>query len=117
MPRNYTREAPLHLYRGADAIERSRRLYGFSWTTELNIARQFANRWKKSVGGGVVLETLAPPQAIFNVRADPLHFDESEIIVDPYVLKAVTVTARIASEADTGQIALARKASILRGHG
>jgi hypothetical protein len=40
MPGGYS-GAPLRLYRGANARERRRRIYGFSWTTDITIARNF----------------------------------------------------------------------------
>jgi hypothetical protein len=58
---------PLLLYRGASAEERRRRLYGFSWTVDLTVAREFAERWA-TVRESVILQTLAPPEAIMWIR-------------------------------------------------
>ena len=44
MPGGYVVE-PLTLYRGAHSRERRRPLYGFSWTTDIEVARQFARNW------------------------------------------------------------------------
>jgi hypothetical protein len=40
LPGNYS-GPPLALYRGTSGWERRRRLYGFSWTTDVAIARKF----------------------------------------------------------------------------
>jgi hypothetical protein len=65
MPGGY-KEA-LTLFRGAHAHERSRRIYGFSWTMDLAIARRFAERWALT-GEGVLLRTVAPAEAILLIR-------------------------------------------------
>jgi hypothetical protein len=63
-PVNYS-GPPLLLYRGARGQERRRRLYGFSWTMDLAVARGFAKPWAEPVPGpvreGIILQTLAPP--------------------------------------------------------
>jgi hypothetical protein len=48
MPCNYS-GPPLTLCRGTSARERCHRRYGFSWTTDLTIARTFAERWAQPV--------------------------------------------------------------------
>jgi hypothetical protein len=46
----------------------------------------------------VLLETLALPQAILHVRENfEEYYAESEYIVDPYMLRRVTVIARYPS--------------------
>jgi hypothetical protein len=37
---------PIRVYRGAGAHERRRRVYGFSWTTDIEEARRFADDWR-----------------------------------------------------------------------
>lgn len=83
---------PMRLYRGTRQPERNRRLYGFSWTTDKTIARdKFAAHWQDVLGDGIVLETLAPPEAIMHVRRPQDYYDEGEVIVDPFLLDKVTV--------------------------
>lgn len=88
MPRNYN-GAPLRLYRGAMASERQRRLYGFSWTTDRATAETFAEDWRARKQDAVVLETLAPAEAIFVLRQDEDFYDEREAVVDPFRLGKV----------------------------
>jgi hypothetical protein len=95
MPRNDRPAESLRLYRGAGWQERRRRLYGFSWTTRLNHARSFAEHWRQGQSGGVILETLAPPDAILLVRDDEGYYDEAEVVVDPFRLGKVTVCERL----------------------
>lgn len=87
----------LTLYRGTNHRERSRRLYGFSWTTDANIARRFAQNWADPDTGsyGVVLRTKAEPAAILIAREAEDHFDEGEVVVDPYRLGKVELIERI----------------------
>jgi hypothetical protein len=62
----YTGDA-LQLYRGDSMWNRQRRSYGLSWTTELEVARGFADGiWRTYEGGSVVLSTLAPALAIIS---------------------------------------------------
>ena len=96
-------ECPLRLFRGAGSDERRRRIYGFSWTTHLDVARGFAERWQPverdgvvfSEDGGVVLETTAPADAVLLVREDPDYYDESEVVVDPFHLGRVSLLERL----------------------
>jgi hypothetical protein len=92
MPRNYS-GPPLVLYRGTHIGERRRHLYGFSWTTDIATARGFAEHWSQPgiAFQGVVLRTLAPPEAVLLVRRPEDHFDESEVVVDPFRLGKVDV--------------------------
>lgn len=93
-PRPVVTEAML-LYRGAEQSELRRRK-GFSWTVRIEKAREFAERFHNWEKGGVVLETVAPPEAILLVRGNPdtEYYDEGEVIVDPFLLGAVTVVER-----------------------
>jgi hypothetical protein len=98
MPGGYS-IPPLTLYRGTHEGERKRRLYSFSWTTDVSVARQFAQRHAEAAIGsvaGIVLRTLAPPQAVLLIRQpEGTGFDESEIVVDPYRLGRVIVQERL----------------------
>jgi hypothetical protein len=90
--------AAIQIYRGANWQERRHRRYGFSWTRDRGVARGFAEHWQQ-VFGGVVLETLAPPDAILLVREDEDYFDEREIVIDPFRLNKVMVIERLLSDA------------------
>jgi hypothetical protein len=94
LPCDYRGE-PMRLYRGTRARERTRRLYGFSWTTSMGIAREFAEHWQQMEGGAVVLETVAPAEAVLLVREEPDYYDESEVVVDPYKIGRVLVAERL----------------------
>jgi hypothetical protein len=88
--------SPMLLYRGTSAGERKRHIYGFSWTTRLEIARdKFADMRRTSLGGAVVLRTIAPPSAILLVREDKEYYDEGEVVVDPYKLGSVELVQRL----------------------
>ena len=84
------------LYRGTGGYERKRRLYGFSWTNSLEIARNFAGHWA-AAEGGVILETVAPANAVLLVRKPENYYDEGEVVVDPFRLGPVLVKERFAS--------------------
>jgi hypothetical protein len=85
----------LRLYRGATAGERRRRLYGFSWTTRIDVARnKFAAQYQ-DWDGSVVLETVAPPDAILLLREDEKYYDEGEVVIDPFKLSRVDVVERM----------------------
>ena len=95
----------LRLFRGTIRSERTRRLYGFSWTTQRDVAMRFAQQHSKipeqratqrpdgSIAhlAGVVLETVAPPAAILLLREEEGYYDEGEVVLNPYRLGAVTV--------------------------
>lgn len=92
LPGGYYGE-PLVLFRGAGGMEGIKRSYGFSWTTDRTIARKFAERWRDP--NGVVFETLAPPNAVLLIRKPENHYDEGEVVVDPFRLKRVRVVERL----------------------
>jgi hypothetical protein len=80
------------LYRGTHSGERRRRLYGFSWTTDIAIARTFAENWaslKESVP--VVLRAEVPPEAVLLIRQPEDFYDEGEVVVDPFRLGKIEV--------------------------
>ncbi|WP_267427801.1 hypothetical protein [Methylobacterium sp. GC_Met_2] len=86
---------PLLLYRGTTASERSRRVYGFSWSTRREIAQRFAEQASVASGGAVLLETLAPPSTVHLNREDEGYYGGGEVVVDPYKLAAVRVVERL----------------------
>jgi hypothetical protein len=88
----------LTLYRGARAHERSRRIYGFSWTMDPAIARRFAEHWAQPAltDEGVLLRTAAPAEAILLIReSSPDYYDEGEVVVDPFKLGKVELLERL----------------------
>ncbi|WP_192384090.1 hypothetical protein [Mesorhizobium silamurunense] len=96
MPPAYRGE-PIRLYRGASARERRSASYGFSWSTDRTTARSFGEHWQRSANGGVLLETIAPAQAILLVREVEGYYDEGEVVVDPYGLGPVKLVERLPS--------------------
>jgi hypothetical protein len=103
MPQQPRQEGNLTLYRGTNLDEHTSCTYGFSWTTDPEIAQQkFAAGWTEgaqqlgnAVLTGVVLQTSAPPEAILLVRdPSPGDYDEAEVVVDPFLLGAVSVIER-----------------------
>jgi hypothetical protein len=108
---------PIRVYRGAGAHERRRKVYQFSWTTDIEEARRFADDWRPhrvqippglvagdgadgwehitNPEGGVVLRTLAPPEAILLVREPEDYYDEGEVVVDPFRLGRIEVVERL----------------------
>jgi hypothetical protein len=80
------------LYRGTHGGERRRRLYGFSWTTDIAIARMFAeSRAGLKEWPPVVLRTETPPEAVLLIRPPEDFYDEGEVVVDPFRLGKIEV--------------------------
>ncbi|MYZ47322.1 hypothetical protein [Propylenella binzhouense] len=94
LPSNHS-GGPIHIFRGTRAQERRRRLYGFSWSSRIDVARGFAEHWAELAGGAVVLEALAHSSAILLVREEEGYYDEGEIVIDPFRLGSVTVAERL----------------------
>jgi hypothetical protein len=96
MPAGYS-GPPMTLFRGAGARERRRRMYGFSWTTDVAIAHKFAEHWAQPSieSTGIVLKTLASPEAVLLTRQPEDYYDEGEVVVDPYRLGRVEVVERL----------------------
>jgi hypothetical protein len=44
---------------------------------------------------GVILQTLAPPEAILLIRPPEDYYDEEEVIVDPFRLGKIKVIERL----------------------
>jgi len=107
----------MRLFRGAPADERRRRTYGLCWTAKFAVAEIFARDKQTNNRGSVLLETLAPPEAIICAVAYPEPFTQDEIarlrgdypnveiiefhgegeyVVDRRHLNAVTVVRRYA---------------------
>jgi len=89
MPANYHLGGTITLFRGTSAHERQRRIYGFSWSTDPAVARQFAQaRHAPSFGiVGILLKTRAPPKAVLLMRQPEDYYDEWEVVVDPYRIR------------------------------
>ena len=52
-------------------------LYGFSWTVERTLARdKFAEPQRVTEGGAVLMQTIAPPEAVLQVREPVDFYDE-----------------------------------------
>src|SRR5690606_17139289 len=85
--------APMLLYRGEGARNLRRRTYGPSWTKSREMAETFAlqDRWRYTRGGSVLLETLAPAEAIICASDE---FQEEEYLVDRRMLDNVKVLDR-----------------------
>ncbi len=101
-----------HLYRGESLHNRSRRTYGLSWTASIEVARNHAMKGiaRTAKGGSVVLETLAPKEAIIcKVPRTQDRYHEEEYIVDRRYLMAVKVTERF-SEMHVNDMQLRREA-------
>jgi len=88
----------VRLYRGDSACNRRRRTYGLSWTTDIGVARQYANHgmWRMAQGGSVVITTKAPPAAVISVPGlKSVRFkNENEYLVDRRRLETVDVVER-----------------------
>jgi hypothetical protein len=95
LPR-YTGPA-IALFRGETFMNRKHRSYGFSWSANEKIARDYAQRenWRASQGGSVLLKTKAPARAV--ICAPALlnnRYGEEEYFVDRRRLTKVVVLER-----------------------
>ncbi|CAN7617477.1 hypothetical protein LJR255_004627 [Pararhizobium sp. LjRoot255] len=82
------------LYRGESTFNRRRRCYGLSWSANRSVAEAFAEDTSRLYyDGSVLLETLAPPEAILTKM--PKRYGEGEYLVDRRYLRAVQVLRRI----------------------
>jgi hypothetical protein len=91
----------LTLFRGETFWNRCRRTYGMAWTTNIEVARDYAgDKQRRSPSGSVVLSTCAPAAAI--ICAPKLidnRYGEDEILVDRRKLHHVAVVTRIGKRA------------------
>lgn len=95
----------VRLYRGASAGERRRRIYGVSWTIDKEVADRFAQDYRTWDDGSVLLETIAPPQAVLcSVDEAGGYYEESEYILDRRHLSGVKVVARYSQPDDARAI-------------
>lgn len=92
----YCGRKPLHLFRGASDREIGHRIGARSWSADISISDSFAREHKNRVyGEGVVLSTLAPPEAILCDVTDVDGMrDESEYIVDCRFLSNIEIVRR-----------------------
>ena len=108
---------PVRLFRGAGAAERRRRIYGLSWSADIDCATRFADGRRVWDGGSVLFETLAASEAIIckitypppltqkeikalkrkypRITIDEFH-EEQEYLVDRRYLNVVKVVRRYA---------------------
>jgi hypothetical protein len=94
---------PLTVYRGAKSHERRRRIYGFSWTTDVAVARKFAENWAQPMPAsytgptsqGVILQTSVPREAVLLIREPEDYYNEGEVVVDPFRLGRVGLVERL----------------------
>ena len=86
----------LRLFRGASAKERRSHIYGLSWSADRAAGERFAIGFQDWDGGGVLLETIAPPEAIICAVSEAAggYYDEKEYVVDRRHLKAVKLVGR-----------------------
>lgn len=87
----YTGSA-ITLYRGESVLNHQGQTYGLVWSASAEVGRDFASRrdYRLAEGGSVLLETLAPPEAI--ICAAVMYNDrygEQEYLVDHRRLCAV----------------------------
>jgi hypothetical protein len=88
----------LTLYRGEQAARVSRGEVGFGWTQDRAVAEMFAAGLCTTYpGGGVLLETAAPADAIIAAPgAHSSYLGEREFVVDPQRLGAIVALAHFA---------------------
>lgn len=85
----------MHLYRGDRFSDRCRSTYGLSWTASREVAEAFAHDYRVWKGGSVLLETLAPPEAIIcSLHQHMNDREEDEYLLDRRRLGSVRVIQR-----------------------
>ena len=82
-------------FSGCQLDERRWHRYPFCWSTEIDVARNFAEQWTDTSVGAVVLRTAAPAQAVLLIRSAEGWYDEGEVVVDPFALGVVEVVERL----------------------
>lgn len=90
---------PVPLFRGESLGNRARRTYGISWSSDRQVAADFArNSANRYEGGTVVLQVLAPPEAIISAPGLMLPQQSvDEYLVDRRQLPKVSVVDRFAN--------------------
>ncbi len=86
----------LTLYRGDGWRNRCRRTYGPSWSKRKKVAEAYAQgNWQTTIDGSVLLETLAPAEAIIcALHKHENRRGEDEYVVDRRRLRQVRVVKR-----------------------
>ncbi|WP_149746736.1 hypothetical protein [Rhizobium sp. RU35A] len=91
LPR-YNGRDEITIFRGEGALNRKRRSYGASWSSDIEVADSFArDYWRDHTGGSVLLRTVVPPEAIIFMTNEA---GESEYVVDRRKLKRIEVIRR-----------------------
>jgi hypothetical protein len=85
------------LYRGESIYAWRRRRHGMAWTTDLDVARAFADESRRNTNhGGVVLRSVVPGSAIIaEIDSDEDQTSEFEFIVDRRGLGKVEAIERL----------------------
>jgi hypothetical protein len=76
---------PMKVYRGSTWGRRR----GMSWSEDREQAEWFANRWTARGRTALVLETLVEPAAVLALLSDKDGRAESEVVVDPAMLRPI----------------------------
>jgi hypothetical protein len=93
--------ASVRLFRGDSFENRCHRTYGIAWSADRDTAMRFAREpWHNGrKGGSVLLETLAPREAIISsTHLIGDHYGEQEYLLDRRRLKSVKVIDRYQTE-------------------
>lgn len=96
----------IKLYRGETFSKHKRRTYGIAWTASVVVARHFASEQlrRAAMGGSVLIETLAPPEAIICAPAlIDASYGEREYLIDRRQLRSVTVVEQFAQCSPFGE--------------
>jgi hypothetical protein len=90
----------VRLYRGQNAQGPRMRCYGLSWTRSREVAESHAKGlWRACSGGSMVLETLAPTDAVIcRVDRNEDRYGETEYLLDRRRLHRVKVLTRYAQQ-------------------
>ena len=84
----------LTLLRGDSFWSWERRSYGASWSADRDVANGDALQARRGLGGSVLLQASAPPEAIVFAPASG-HGNEQRHIVDRHLLHEVTMVERL----------------------
>jgi hypothetical protein len=88
----------MRLYRGQGALKPRSHEYGLSWSASREVAEAHANgMWRSSKRSSVLLEALAPAEAIIcHIEEDEDRYGEEEYLVDRRRLHRVRVVKKYA---------------------